>query len=245
MSSPLLTVAGLRVSYGSVQAVRGIDIEVGRGEVVALLGRNGAGKTSTLMALVGLVKAHAGHLSFDGCELGHVAPERRVRLGMALVPEGRRVFANLTVSENLRLGAAVARRGGQDRRETVQDMFGLFPVLKKRAGQPAGSLSGGQQQQLAIARALMSSPKLLLLDEPSLGLAPAVTDTVFNLLAQLRDRGVTMLLVEQNVSRALEIADRGYVLDTGTVAIAAPAAELLQGHGKLVGAYLGDERTQS
>ncbi len=232
----MLSVSGLTVSYGAVLALRGVSLEVGRGELVALLGPNGAGKTSTLGALMGLCRA-GGAVCLDGEALLGRAPEKIVRLGMTLVPEGRRVFGGLTVEENLRLGGAVQRDEAARRRQYAE-VYALFPVLEERSGQLAGSLSGGEQQQLAIARALMSGPRLLLLDEPSLGLAPKVVDTIFGLIDRLRASGLTILLVEQNVDRSLEIADRGYVLVGGEIVLAGTAGELLQSQD-VQRAYLG------
>lgn len=236
-AAPLLDVSGLAVSYGAVEAVRGIDLSVRKGEIVTLLGANGAGKSSTLNALVGLAPRRAQRLAFAGQDIAHLPPELIVRRGMTLVPEGRRIFPTLTVAEHLLLGGAKhAARGSLA--ETEASMLALFPILKERLHQKAGSLSGGEQQMLAIARALMSSPDLLLLDEPSLGLAPQVVDRIFALIADLRARGLTILLVEQNVALALEIADRGYVLVNGRIEIAGSAAELVASP-EIRDAYLG------
>jgi branched-chain amino acid transport system ATP-binding protein len=220
----MLSVHGLKVSYGEIEVLHGIDLHIPAGEIVALVGANGAGKSTTLAAICGLVHATTGRVMFAGQDVTGWTPERLSRAGMALTPEGRRVFANLTVAENLLLGGAMhlgSEAGG--RREELLD---LFPVLRKRYGQKAGNLSGGEQQMLAIARSLMSKPKLLLLDEPSLGLSPQMIDTVFDLIAGLKKAGLTILLVEQNVALALEIASAGTVLSNGTVALAGPADEL-------------------
>ncbi len=236
-AAPLLDVSGLTVSYGAVEAVRGIALSVRKGEIVTLLGANGAGKSSTLNALVGLAPRRAQRLAFAGQDIAQLPPELIVRRGMTLVPEGRRIFPTLTVAEHLLLGGAKhAARGPLA--ETEADMLALFPILKERLHQKAGSLSGGEQQMLAIARALMSSPDLLLLDEPSLGLAPQVVDRIFTLIADLRARGLTILLVEQNVALALDIADRGYVLVNGRIEIAGSAAELVASP-EIRDAYLG------
>ncbi|MFO1202497.1 MAG: ABC transporter ATP-binding protein [Tabrizicola sp.] len=234
---PLLSIKGLTVSYGAVEAVRGIDLAVRRGEIVTLLGANGAGKSSTLNALVGLAPRKARRMAFEGMDLSALAPETIVRSGMTLVPEGRRVFASLTVDENLMLGGAKHSQRGNPALVKA-DMLALFPILAERLHQKAGSLSGGEQQMLAIARALMSSPDLLLLDEPSLGLAPQVVDRIFDLIKALRDRGLTILLVEQNVAQSLEIADRGYVLANGRIELQGSAAEL-RASPAIQDAYLG------
>ena len=233
----LLEVEGLEVRYGAVEAVRGAGLEVKKGEIVTLLGANGAGKSSVLNAVMGLVPLADGRVLLDGRDVAGDAPERIVRRGMTLCPEGRHVFSNLTVRENLAIGGATRRRTG-DSGEIHADMLAQFPVLAERQDQMAGTLSGGEQQMLAIARAMMSAPRIVLLDEPSLGLAPQVVDTIFELIVGLRDRGVTILLVEQNVDLALEIADRGYVLATGRVALSGSAASLLAS-GEVERAYMG------
>lgn len=234
----LLSVEGLSVSYGRVSAVRNLHLRVERGELVALLGANGAGKTSTLHGIMGLVPA-VGTVAFDGSKADGVATEELVRRGMTLVPEGRRVFPELTVQENLELGTGARRRRGEGfDPDWLSEAFELFPVLAERADQAAGTLSGGEQQQLAIGRALMSRPSMLLLDEPSLGLAPRVAESIFELIDRLRGRGLTILLVEQNVRAALALASRGYVLAAGEVVLQAEAEELLASKG-VERAYLG------
>lgn len=233
----LLEVTGLHVSYGTVRAVRDVNIRVDRGEIVVLLGANGAGKTSTLQGIVGLLKPTAGSVVFDGRPIGGLAPEAVVRRGVTLTPEGRQVFAGLTVMENLRLGAATCR----DRTEVgrrLQHVLELFPVLGQRRAQLGGTLSGGEQQQLAMARSLMSGPRLLLLDEPSLGLAPQIVDLIFDLIVELRHQGITILLVEQNVDLSLAVADRGYVLSTGELILEGSSARLRASSG-VERAYLG------
>lgn len=223
MTSPLLSARDLRVSYGPIEAVRGASLEVGHDEIVALLGANGAGKSSTMWAIVGMAHRTGGEVVFDGATISGLPPEDVVRAGIAIVPEGRRVFANLSVRDNVRLGG-VARRGGEPLgRDEVGD---VFPLLAERWHQVAGSLSGGQQQQVAIARALAARPRLMLLDEPSLGLSPRLVDEVFQLVAGLRERGIALLVVEQNVQRSLEIADRAYVLKSGTIVYSGTAAEV-------------------
>ena len=230
---------GLTARYGAVVAVDDLSLEVQEGELVALLGANGAGKTTTLSCIAGIMRSPESRIWFAGEEISKLSPETIVRRGISLAPEGRRVFQRLSVAENLALGAAT--RGG--RRSEVQEdrehMLSLFPVLRDRLSQAAGLLSGGEQQQLAIARALMSRPRLLLLDEPTLGLAPILVDLIFELIVRLRsERSLTVLLVEQNVHQALDICDRAYVLRSGRIAMAGTPAELMQASG-VEEAYLG------
>jgi len=236
---PLLRLDGVTSGYGPIVAVRDLSLEVYPGEVVALLGANGAGKSTTLMTIAGLVRASSGSIEFDGADIGHLKPEEIVRRGIAVAPEGRRIFAHLTVTQNLRLGATV-RKDKAAIGETMGDMFGLFPILRERSRQLAGTLSGGEQQMLALARSLMSKPKMMLMDEPSLGLAPRVVAQIFQLLARLPERGVTVLLVEQNVRLALDVAGRGYVLASGVIQIAGTAEEL-RSAVDLEKVYLGGE----
>jgi len=232
----MLSLSGLDVRYGAIQAVRNLDLEVGEGEIVALLGANGAGKSTTLKAVVGLAKSK-GAIAFAGQSIAGRDTEEIVRLGLTMVPEGRRVFPTLTVAENLTLGAAT--RGDPAAIEYSRtEVETLFPVLAERADQLAGTLSGGQQQQLAIGRALMSAPKLLLLDEPSLGLAPQIVDDIFDLILRLKARGLTILLVEQDAIAALDIADRAYVMANGRIIMSGPAAEL-RASEQVARAYLG------
>jgi len=213
---PMLELEGLGVRYGGVAAVRDLDLDVRAGEIVGLIGPNGAGKSTTLHAIMGAVPVHAGDVRLAGRSLRGRAPEAIARSGIALVPEGRRIFAELTVDENLRLGLSGRRtREGSD--EALGEVRELFPVLAEFAGRQAGALSGGQQQQLAIGRALVASPDLLLLDEPSLGLAPKVVDVVFDALAEIRRRGITVLLVEQRAQRTVAFADRTYLMANGEV----------------------------
>jgi branched-chain amino acid transport system ATP-binding protein len=232
----LLTLSGLDVRYGAIQAVRSLDLEVGEGEIVALLGANGAGKSTTLKAIVGLAPSKGG-IEFAGRSIAGRDTEEIVRGGLTMVPEGRRVFPSLTVAENLRLGAATRADLAATER-LRQEVESLFPILAERAGQAAGTLSGGQQQQLAIGRALMSEPKLLLLDEPSLGLAPQIVDDIFDLILRLKARGLTILLVEQDAVAALDIADRAYVMASGRIIMSGPAAEL-RASEQVAHAYLG------
>ncbi|QPC45218.1 ABC transporter ATP-binding protein [Kaustia mangrovi] len=233
----MLQVQGLTVAYGPVTAVRGVDIAVHAGEVVALLGANGAGKTSTLNGIVGLAPVTGGTIRFRDEDVTGLPTERLIRRRLTLCPEGRRVFTALTVEENLRLGGYTKGRG-RAFDEAVADMYDLFPILAERRRQLAGTLSGGQQQMLAIARALMSGPELLCLDEPSLGLAPQIVEQVFELITTLRGRGVTILLVEQNVALSLDVVDRAYLLASGEVA-GKGTAEELKASQLVEAAYLG------
>ncbi len=234
---PLLKVSSLHVRYGAVQAVRGVDFEIREGEIVAFLGANGAGKSSTLNAIAGLVEAHAGTIEFAGRDITDLAPETLTPLGLALSPEGRRVFPALSVAENLLMGAYSVKDKTKVK-DAWERVYSLFPILHDRKDQLAGTLSGGQQQMLAVGRALMSGPRLLLLDEPSLGLAPLIVEQVFELISILRDQKVTIALVEQNVAKSLEIADRGYILAGGQV-VGAGAASDLMSEGGLEDTFLG------
>lgn len=236
--APLLAIEDLRVSYGAVSAVKGVSLSVAPGEVVALLGANGAGKSTTLRTISGLTRPRSGSIVFAGERIDRLPPARIVRIGVAHCPEGRRVFGSLSVAENLRLGGATRadQAGvGEDR----ERMYALFPILRERMHQSAGTLSGGEQQMLALARALMARPKLLLLDEPSLGLAPIVVQSIFRTLGELKVSGVAMLLVEQSINLALSIADRAYVLRTGEVTLSGPAGSLKADYEKVAAAYLG------
>jgi len=226
------------VSYGPVAAIRGISLVVAPGEVVALLGANGAGKSTMLRTISGLIQPRAGEIRFGGQRIDRLAPPRIVRLGIAHSPEGRRLFGMLTVAENLKLGAA-ARADGSSVAEDRERLLDLFPILRERIGQQAGTLSGGEQQMLALARAMMARPKLLMLDEPSLGIAPILVQSIFRTLAELKRLGTTMLLVEQNMSLALELADRAYVLRTGEVRLSGKAQDLKTDVEGVASAYLG------
>ncbi len=221
----MLAVTDLRVNYGRVPALHGISLNVNEGEAVALVGPNGAGKTTTLSAIFGLVRPEGGTITFEGGSLLGLAPENIVRRGLALVPEGRHIFGTLTVAENLKLGTT-ARKHGSGVGDEIEKTLERFPALASYYGSSAGTLSGGEQQQLAIARALLSRPRLLLLDEPSLGLAPLVIDAVFDALGELRQEGVTILLVEQNATRAVEFADRAYILRSGLMAHSGTTEEM-------------------
>jgi branched-chain amino acid transport system ATP-binding protein len=235
----MLVLEDVHVRYGAIAALRGVSINVEQGEMVALIGANGAGKTTTLMTIAGVLKPTQGTITFAGQSIVGQSPEDIVRQGIALVPEGRRIFPGLTVEENLRLGAAIRNNRAEIQRD-IDEICTRFPILGERLKQPGGTLSGGEQQQLAIARALMSRPSLLMLDEPSLGLAPRLVAEIFELVAQLRETGVTILLVEQNVERTLEIVDRAYLLNTGQVEYEGPADDLRK-QVDIVSAYLGDQ----
>ena len=237
--SVLLEVRELHIAYGAIEAVKGISFSVERGQVVALIGSNGAGKTTTLRTISGLLRPTSGDISFEGESLNEVPAHKIVAQGVAHSPEGRRVFPRLSVADNLDMGA-FARR---DRGESAADMervFTLFPVLAERRSQAAGTLSGGEQQMLAIGRALMSRPRLLMLDEPSMGLSPIVMQTIFNTVAELKSSGTTILLVEQNAQAALSLADAAHVIETGRIVLSGTGAELL-GNPEVKKAYLGED----
>jgi len=233
----LLEVRGLEVHYGGIRAVKGIDLEIGAGEMVCLIGANGAGKSSTLRAISGLVPTAPGAVRFGGSDLAGAPAFRRARAGLVMVPEGRGVFAQLTVEENLAMGSYLRadREIGSDRAR----VFGLFPQLQERRGQTAGTLSGGEQQMLAIGRALMSRPKLLALDEPSMGLAPIIAQKIFEVIRDINRAGVTVLLVEQNARAALALAARAYVMESGTITLSGEARALLA-DSRVREAYLGE-----
>ncbi|HEV3234417.1 MAG TPA: ABC transporter ATP-binding protein [Candidatus Dormibacteraeota bacterium] len=233
----LLEVENLSVAYGAIEAVRDASLSVEEGEVVALIGANGAGKTTTLNAVSGMIKARSGSIKYDGRDVRRMRPESIVRAGLVQVPEGREVFANMNVAENLMVAAWRRRDRAQAERD-IAAMLGRFPILEKRRRQPAGNLSGGEQQILAIARGLIAGPRLLLLDEPSLGLAPQRVDEVFEIIRGIREQGTTILLVEQNALRALDIADRAYVMELGTTTISGTGQELLA-NPDVRRAYLG------
>ena len=233
----LLEVSGLRVSYGLIKAIRGVDFRVDEGEIVALIGANGAGKTTIMHALSGLIPKAAGRVLFDGTDISATPAHKLIPLGMAQVPEGRRIFQELTVAENLTLGA-YTRRDRAENAATLEEVFSYFPILKERQKQVAGTLSGGEQQMLAIGRALMSHPKLLLLDEPSMGLSPLYVTTIFKMIEEVNRGGTTVLLVEQNAKQALSIAHRAYVLEIGEITRTGTGEELL-GDDSIRRAYLG------
>lgn len=235
----MLELREVHARYGAITALRGVSLQVSQGELVALLGVNGAGKSTTLGCIAGVLRPWQGSITFEGTSLVGKSPEQIARLGISLVPEGRDIFPSLTVEENLRLGAFIRSEKSEYRRNLDQ-AYELFPVLKERMQQPGGTLSGGEQQQLAIARALMSSPRLLMLDEPSLGLAPVLVDQIFELISRLHQRGVTILLVEQNVDRSLEIVDRAYLMNTGLIESQGTAKQL-RTHADIEGIYMGDK----
>src|SRR5947208_6618248 len=238
MGETLLELHDLDVHYGAIHALRGISFRVGQGEIVTLIGANGAGKTTTLRAVSGMLRPSGGQIRYDGTAIAGFKPHRLVARGLCHAPEGRGIFPNLTVTENLSLGAFL-RRDAQGIAEDKEKGFALFPILMERASQMAWTLSGGEQQMLAIARALMSRPKLLLLDEPSLGLAPTVVETIFSIIQEINRQGVTILLVEQNAHLALGIAHHGYVLETGSVVQSGTGQELLRSP-EVRKAYLGE-----
>ncbi len=234
----MLKVDNLAVAYGAIDALHGISLEVGKGEVVALLGANGAGKTTLLRTISGLHRAKSGEICFEGERLGRESAERRVKRGLAHVPEGRRIFPGLTVRENLDVATTIWRRRGMSAAGDLDNVYALFPRLKERSSQLGWSLSGGEQQMLAIGRALMARPKMLLLDEPSLGLAPRLSAEVYQRIADINAKGVTVLLVEQNTVLALEVANRAYVIENGHIVLDGLARDLAS-HPRVREAYLG------
>lgn len=236
-SDKMLEVQGLNVYYGAIHALKGIDFFLNKGEIVALIGANGAGKSTTLSTISGLLRARLGTIHFLGEEITQTLSDQIVRKGIVQVPEGRKIFATLTVMENLEMGAYIeTSKDGFEK--NIQNVFQRFPRLNERRNQLGGTLSGGEQQMLAIARGLMSSPKLLLLDEPSMGLSPLLVEQIFSIIRDINDQGTSILLVEQNAQMALSIADRAYVLETGQVTLEGPAQELLH-NDLVVEAYLG------
>jgi branched-chain amino acid transport system ATP-binding protein len=235
-AQPMLKIAGLASHYGPIQALHAIDIEVRAGQLVALVGANGAGKTTLLRAISGVQPVSGGSLHFNGADITRLSADARVRAGICQVPEGRQVFGPMSIEDNLRLGAYTRPKG--ELAADLERVYGLFPVLKEKRSLTAGMLSGGQQQMLAMARALMGHPKLLLLDEPSMGLAPLLIAEIFRIVESLRDQGITILLVEQNAHAALAIADVGYVIETGAIVLSGPGPELLHNE-QVQSAYLG------
>ena len=233
----LLEVKGLEVYYGVIQALKGIDFEVNEGEIVTLIGANGAGKTTTMQSVIGLIPPKAGTVSFEGKDITHLHCHKIVSLGMSQVPEGRRIFQELTVYQNLLMGAYI-QKDKKAIKEDIKKIYARFPRLEERKNQIAGTLSGGEQQMLAMGRALMSRPKLLMLDEPSMGLSPLLVDEVFTIIKDLSKEGTTVLLVEQNAGKSLAIADRAYVLENGKIVLSGTGEELLQSE-EVKKAYLG------
>jgi len=233
----MLKAKNLEAWYGNVQALHGVSIEVGKGELVTLIGSNGAGKSTTLKCIVGLLQKRKGTIYFEDQDISSYTPPRALACGVALVPEGRWIFSDLTVEENLKMGAFL-QKNHHEVKQTMEEQFEIFPILKERRKQNGGTLSGGEQQMLAISRALMSKPSLLILDEPSLGLAPQLVQNVFSLIKRINSEGISILLVEQNSTMALSIADRGYVLGSGKVIIEGLAQELLN-NPKVQQTYLG------
>src|SRR4030042_4024558 len=236
MTVCMLQLIDVHISYGPIKALKGIDIEVEHGEIVCLIGSNGAGKSTTLMTISGILRPFTGDIIFNGKSIKGIPPHRIVEMGISQVPEGRRVFPKLTIKENLEMGG-FSNRGNFE--SSLKMAYNLFPILKERYKQMAGTLSGGEQQMLAIGRALMSHPKLLLLDEPSLGLAPIIVSKIFKTIKEIRSEGVTVLLVEQNAKAALKLSNRGYVLENGRLALQGTGEELLRNE-KVRKAYLGE-----
>ena len=235
MSDVILSIKDLKVKYGGIEAVKGISFDVREGEIVTLIGANGAGKSSTLRTISGLVKPAGGSISFKGEDITGMDPTEIVKRGITLVPEGRRIFADLTVLENLRIGAYLRH---DSLKEDIEWVYSLFPRLKERSWQAGGTLSGGEQQMLAVGRALMSRPKLIMMDEPSLGLAPIIVRGIFDIIREINKRGTTILLIEQNANMALQTADTGYVMETGRITRAGTGEELLKNEA-VQAAYLG------
>ena len=237
MADTLLRTSALKVAYGGIQAVKGVSLEVREGELVSLIGANGAGKTTTLKAITGLQAAAGGDIEYLGRSIKGQGAWDLVKQGLVMVPEGRGVFARMTITENLQMGAFV--RSDDEVDADIEKVFAIFPRLKERSGQLAGTMSGGEQQMLAMGRALMARPKVLLMDEPSMGLSPIMVDKIFEVVDDIHGRGVTILLVEQNASRALQIASRGYVMDSGEITMSGEARQLLD-DPKVRAAYLGE-----
>ncbi len=234
----MLEINDIHVNYGMIHAIKGISFSVDKGEIIALIGANGAGKTTTLHTISGLLRPKSGNIMFEGTDITKVAPHKIVSMGIAQVPEGRRVFAQLSVLDNLKMGA-FTRSDVSEKEESLEMVFSRFPRLKERANQLAGTLSGGEQQMLAMGRALMSRPKIILMDEPSMGLSPLLVSEVFDIIESISKSGTTVLLVEQNAKKALSIADRAYVLETGNIALSGKAEDLIN-NDSVKKAYLGE-----
>ena len=237
MAAPVLQVDDLHVFYGQIHALRGVNLEVRKDQIVTLIGGNGAGKTTTLKTISSILAPAEGEIRLEGARLNDIAPHKVVGMGVVHVPEGRRIFGRLSVQENLNMGAFLRNDKGAIK-ASEDRVFELFPRLKERIGQTAGTLSGGEQQMLAMGRAIMSHPQVLLLDEPSMGLAPIIVDQVFDAIQNIRDQGVTVLLVEQNALMALRVADYGYVIETGEIVLTGPGQDLLKNE-QVIEAYLG------
>ncbi|HDR8951109.1 ABC transporter ATP-binding protein [Burkholderia vietnamiensis] len=238
MAAAMLKIKGLQVNYGGIQAVKGVDMEVRQGELVTLIGANGAGKTTTMKAITGLKPYSAGDIEYEGKSIKGIPPHELLKRGLAMVPEGRGIFARMSIIENMQMGAYLRNDKDQIKKD-VDRMFGFFPRLKERATQLAGTLSGGEQQMLAMSRAILSKPKLLLLDEPSMGLSPIMVEKIFEVVREISKEGITVLLVEQNARLALQAADRGYVMDSGMVTMEGDAKQMLD-DPKVRAAYLGE-----
>ncbi|ABK09244.1 ABC transporter ATP-binding protein [Burkholderia orbicola] len=238
MAAAMLKIKGLQVNYGGIQAVKGVDMEVRQGELVTLIGANGAGKTTTMKAITGLKPYSAGDIEYEGKSIKGIPSHELLKRGLAMVPEGRGIFARMSIIENMQMGAYL-RNDNEQIKKDVDRMFGFFPRLKERATQLAGTLSGGEQQMLAMSRAILSKPKLLLLDEPSMGLSPIMVEKIFEVVREISKEGITVLLVEQNARLALQAADRGYVMDSGTVTMEGDAKQMLD-DPKVRAAYLGE-----
>ncbi|MBY8609141.1 MAG: ABC transporter ATP-binding protein [Burkholderia sp.] len=238
MAAAMLKIKGLQVNYGGIQAVKGVDMEVRQGELVTLIGANGAGKTTTMKAITGLKPYSAGDIEYEGKSIKGIPSHELLKRGLAMVPEGRGIFARMSIIENMQMGAYL-RNDNEQIKKDVERMFGFFPRLKERATQLAGTLSGGEQQMLAMSRAILSKPKLLLLDEPSMGLSPIMVEKIFEVVREISKEGITVLLVEQNARLALQAADRGYVMDSGTVTMEGDAKQMLD-DPKVRAAYLGE-----
>lgn len=234
----ILEVRGLSVSYGGIEAIKNISFDVEEGKIVTLIGSNGAGKSSTLRSIAGIVRARSGEVLFEGENILGLSPDQIVKRGITLVPEGRRVFPNLTVAENLRIGAYLRR---DDLRSDLEYIYTLFPRLKERSWQQAGTLSGGEQQMLAVGRALMAKPRLIMMDEPSLGLAPLVVQGIFDIIHTINSQGITVLLIEQNANMALQAADSAFVMQTGEIILSGTGAQLLENE-EVKEAYLGKQK---
>lgn len=239
-TAPLLAIRGLRAAYGKIEALKGVDLDINAGEIVALIGANGAGKSTLMMSIFGKPRARAGHIEFDGQDITGLPTYQIARMRIAQSPEGRRIFPRMSVAENLQMGADATEGSDAERAASLERVLTLFPRLKERLTQRGGTLSGGEQQMVVIGRALMARPSILLLDEPSMGLAPKLVDQIFETICEIRRQGTTVLLIEQSAYMALEIADYAYVLASGSIVLAGTGQELLR-HEQVISAYLGEE----